>query len=77
MVDTDDTRRTTDEDDERRTTPRVWHKLPTGELIKVVQQRSRRTRLIIITARRFLASKNQFQLANSGVWLSRPPNSKF
>ena len=30
MVDTDDTRRTTD--DERRTTPRVWHKLPTGEL---------------------------------------------
>ena len=32
MVDTDDTRRTTD--DERRTTPRVWHKLPTGELKK-------------------------------------------
>ena len=31
MVDTDDTRRTTD--DGRRTTPRVWHKLPTGELI--------------------------------------------
>ena len=30
MVDTDDTRHTTD--DERRTTPRVWHKLPTGEL---------------------------------------------
>ena len=30
MVDRDDTRRTTD--DERRTTPRVWHKLPTGEL---------------------------------------------
>ena len=30
MVDTDDTRRTTD--DGRRTTPRVWHKLPTGEL---------------------------------------------
>ena len=30
MVDTDDTRRTTD--DERRTTPWVWHKLPTGEL---------------------------------------------
>ena len=29
MVDTDDTRCTTDE---RRTTPRVWHKLPTGEL---------------------------------------------
>ena len=29
MVDTDDTRRTTD--DGRRTTPRVWHKLPTGE----------------------------------------------
>ena len=32
MVDTDDTRRTTD--DGRRTTPWVWHKLPTGELIK-------------------------------------------
>ena len=31
--------------------------------IKVGQQRSRMTRLIIITARRFLASKNQFQLA--------------
>ena len=31
---------------------------------KVGQQRSRMTRLIIITARRFLASKNQFQLAN-------------
>ena len=30
MVDTDDTRCTTD--DERQTTPRVWHKLPTGEL---------------------------------------------
>ena len=30
MVDTDDTRRTSD--DGRRTTPRVWHKLPTGEL---------------------------------------------
>ena len=30
MVDTDDTRRTTD--DGKRTTPRVWHKLPTGEL---------------------------------------------
>ena len=30
MVDTDDTRRTTD--DGRQTTPRVWHKLPTGEL---------------------------------------------
>ena len=29
MVDTDDTRTT---DDGRRTTPRVWHKLPTGEL---------------------------------------------
>ena len=32
MVDTDDTRRTTY--DGRRTTPRVWHKLPTGELKK-------------------------------------------
>ena len=30
MVDTDDTRRTTC--DGCRTTPRVWHKLPTGEL---------------------------------------------
>ena len=30
MVDTDDTRRTTN--DGRRTTPWVWHKLPTGEL---------------------------------------------
>ena len=30
MVDTDDTRRTTN--DGRRTMPRVWHKLPTGEL---------------------------------------------
>ena len=30
MVDTDDTRQTTN--DGRRTTPRVWHKLPTGEL---------------------------------------------
>ena len=34
MVDTDDTRRTTD--DGRRTTPRVWHKLPTGEL-KIIE----------------------------------------
>ena len=32
-------------------------------IIKVGQQRSRMTRLIIITARRFLESKNQFQLA--------------
>ena len=31
--------------------------------IKVGQQRSRMTRLIIITTRRFLVSKNQFQLA--------------
>ena len=31
-------------------------------IIKVGQQRSRMTRLNIITARRFLASKNQFQL---------------
>ena len=30
MVDTDDTQRT--RDDGRRTTPRVWHKLSTGEL---------------------------------------------
>ena len=30
MVDTDDTRRTTD--DGQRTTPGVWHKLPTSEL---------------------------------------------
>ena len=34
MVDTDDTRRTMD--DVRRTTPGVWHKLPTGELIKTI-----------------------------------------
>ena len=34
MVDTDDTRRTTD--DGRRTTPRVWHKLPTDELIIIL-----------------------------------------
>ena len=33
MVDTDDTRRTTDAG--RRTTPWVWHKLPTGELINL------------------------------------------
>ena len=32
MVDTDDTRRTTDAG--RRTTPWVWHKLPTGELTR-------------------------------------------
>ena len=32
MVDKDDTRRTID--DRRQTTPRVWHKLPTSELIK-------------------------------------------
>ena len=32
-------------------------------IIKVGQQRSRLIRLNIITARRFLASKNQFQLA--------------
>ena len=32
-------------------------------IIKVGQQRSRMTRLIIITARSFLANKNQFQLA--------------
>ena len=30
MVDTDDTRHTTDAG--RRTMPRVWHQLPTGEL---------------------------------------------
>ena len=30
MVDTDDTRRTMN--DGRRKTPRVWHKVPTGEL---------------------------------------------
>ena len=35
----------------------------TNPIIKVGQQRSRMTRLIIITARRFLASKYQFQLA--------------
>ena len=34
MVDTDDTRRTIH--DGRRTTPRVWHKLPTGELTRAV-----------------------------------------
>ena len=33
MVDTDDTRRTIH--DGRQTTPRVWHKLPTGELKKL------------------------------------------
>ena len=32
-------------------------------IIKVGQQRSRMTRLIIITARKFLACKNQLQLA--------------
>ena len=32
-------------------------------ITEVGQQRSRMTRLIITTARRFLASKNQFQLA--------------
>ena len=32
MVDTDDTRQMMD--DARRTIPGVWHKLPTGELIK-------------------------------------------
>ena len=39
MVDTDDTRRTTN--DGRRTTPRVWHKLPTGEL-KIKQYKANR-----------------------------------
>ena len=34
MVDTDGVQRTTN--DGRRTTPRVWHKLPTGELKKPV-----------------------------------------
>ena len=34
MVDTDNTQHTTDDD--RRTSPRVWHKLPTGELRKSV-----------------------------------------
>ena len=34
MVDTDDTRRTIH--DGRRTTPRVWHKLKTGELIIIL-----------------------------------------
>ena len=37
-------------------------------IIKVGQQRSRMTRLFIITAR---------FLTISGVWLSRPPNRKF
>ena len=32
MVDTDDIQQTTD--DGQRTTPGVWHRLPTGELIK-------------------------------------------
>ena len=40
--------------------PQVMNDLLT--IIKVGQQRSTMTRLIIITARRFLASKNQFQL---------------
>ena len=50
---------------ERSTTDTsVCHKHTTGELkIKLGQQRSRMTRLNIITARRFLAIKNQFQLA--------------
>ena len=34
MVDTDDTRRTTDAG--RRTTPWVWHKLPTGERTNIM-----------------------------------------
>ena len=38
MVDTDDTRRMTN--DGRRTTPRVWHKLLTGELKNGIQVRS-------------------------------------
>ena len=45
-------------------------------IIKVGQQGSRMTRLNIIDARRFLASKNQFQ-CNAGVWISRPANMKF
>ena len=48
-------------------------------IIKVGQQRSTMTRLIIITAKRFLASKNQFQLPilEFGYLISMPPNSKF
>ena len=38
MVDTDDTRCTTD--DERRTTLLVWHKLPTGELKKEIKKKN-------------------------------------
>ena len=45
MVDTDDTRRTTDvgrrtTNDGRRTTPWVWHKLPTGELIIIFRKKN-------------------------------------
>ena len=36
MVDTDDTRRMTN--DGRQTMPRVWHKLPTGELKMCLKQ---------------------------------------
>ena len=50
MVDTDDTRRTTDDgrrttDDGRRTTPQVWHKLPTGELKKLMASHMTRNAL--------------------------------
>ena len=38
------------------------HMINQLKIIKVGQHRSRMTRLIIITARRFLASKNLFQL---------------
>ena len=36
MVDTDDTRRTTDDEHWTPATPQVWHKLPTGELKKQI-----------------------------------------
>ena len=47
MVDTDDTRRMMDADrwtpdNRRRTTPRVWHKLPTGELKRTLLQKQSR-----------------------------------
>ena len=63
MVDTDDTRRTTD--DGRRTTPRVWHKLPTGELkINWVNQGDMHARKI------FKILENQYRPYSSTNFIS-------
>ena len=65
MVDTDDTRQTTN--DGRRTTPRVWHKLPTGELknkFNIVHLGQEKNVLVLVIGRvDFDANKKKMRAA--------------